>query len=484
MRARRSGQHERRRPLGLAAIAITAIVLATSAVVALGVWRPWADGTVRAGAGGSQPSPGGTVTSAPPASPSAVPADEAIKHVIFIVKENRSFDSYFGRYPGADGATEGKTLDGRTIKLRQAPDVEPLDLPHGFSNGLQGINGGKMNGFDVFAPDLRGYRQHSRKSIPNYWAYADRFVLADRFFTSEFGATLPEHLYVAAAQSNKIIDNKSASDHPGNYCDDPTEVATRFEDGLTAKDIKRISFYERHINRPGMRERLVRYWDSIRICFEIPVLADQLQQQRISWKYYVTADRWMNVLQAIRHARYGPMWRKVQDPSNFLVDIRKRRLPQVSWLIPPEPYNEHPGAGVSVCAGENWAVHHLNALMRSPYWKSSLVVIVWDDFGGYYDHVAPPRYDILGPGPRTPALIISPWTRAGDNSDGGSIDHTTYEFSSVLRFIENLFGLAPMTNRDRRADPLTGALDFTAEPRTEKLILPLRKDCPYGTDFG
>ena len=104
-------------------------------------------------------------------------------------------------------------------------------------------------------------------------------------------------------------------------------------------------------------------------------------------------------------------------------------------------------------------------------------MIVWDDFGGFYDHVKPPHYDVMGLGPRTPALIISPWTKPGDNPDGGSIDATVYEFSSVLRFIENLHGLKPMTERDRRADPLSGALDFTQEPRLDPLIIPPR-DCP------
>jgi phospholipase C len=177
------------------------------------------------------------------------------------------------------------------------------------------------------------------------------------------------------------------------------------------------------------------------------------------------------------------MWKKVQDPSNFLADVEARRLPQVSWLIPPEPFNEHPGSGVSVCAGENWTVQQVNAVMRSPYWSNTVIVVVWDDFGGFYDHVAPPHLDIMGLGPRTPALIISPWARAGSNPAGGSIDHTTYEFSSVLRFIEDLVGVAPMTARDANADPLSGALDFTSAPRMDKLILPERHDCPYGNDL-
>jgi phospholipase C len=179
----------------------------------------------------------------------------------------------------------------------------------------------------------------------------------------------------------------------------------------------------------------------------------------------------MNALQAIEHIRRGPLWNKVQDPERFIEDVDRGKLPQVSWLIPPEGWNEHPGAGQSVCEGENWTVRQVNAVMESKYWKNTVIVIVWDDFGGFYDPVVPPRYDIMGLGPRTPALIISPWTKRGDNPDGGYIDSTEYEFSSVLKFIEDLHGLEPMTDRDANANSIANALDFTQPPRLEPLIL-------------
>src|SRR5262249_17044331 len=169
--------------------------------------------------------------------------------------------------------------------------------------------------------------------------------------------------------------------------------------------------------------------------------------------------------------------------SRFLTHTTSGSLPQRSWLIPPEPYNEHPGEGVSVCAGENWTVQQLNAIQRSPYWPHTLVVVIWDDFGGFYDHVRPPQYDIMGLGPRTPALVISPWAKTGSNPDGGSIDDTEYEASSVLRFIEDRWDLVPMTSRDARADPLSGAVDFSKPPRLDPLILHERHDCPYGNDL-
>jgi phospholipase C len=407
-----------------------------------------------------------------------------IEHVIFIIKENRTFDHYFGRYPGADGATHGETLDGTVVPLAPAPDVQPHDITHGFSSALYAINGGKMNGFNFigYGQDLSGYVSHRRSSIQHYWGYADRFVLADRFFTSMYGPTFPEHLYTVAAQANGIVDNQSTESAAKHYCDDPTEHASRFPPDLSPEQVDGIMAVEESAmaEEPESIQDIARFWEEIRTCFDIPVLPDLLEEAGISWRYYAEAKSWQNALQPIRHVRFGPMWRKVQPPERFLVDIGEGHLPAVSWLLPPGRYNEHPRESHSVCAGENWTVQQVNAVMNSPYWASTAIVIVWDDFGGFYDHVVPPHYDIRGLGPRTPALIISPWTRRGDSPDGGYVDSTTYEFSSVLAFIEEVFDLPAMTARDRRADPLSGAFDFQAPPRMQKLVFPFRDDCPYG----
>jgi phospholipase C len=468
--------------------------------LAFGLWALWPSGgeenaavPTPSGTGGGNPGGNARSGNVPSSGPGViVQGQNPIKHVIFLVKENRTFDTYFGKYPGADGATKGGTLKctqgggcvpGPMVPLKQAPDVQPHDITHGFSSGLYAINGGEMNGFNIIGEgdDLSGYVEHDRTSIPAYWAYADRFVLADHFFTSMYGPTFPEHLYTVAAQSNGVVDNKSNADTPGSYCDDPLEYTKKFRDHLSKKDVRAIMKLENHITDeiPDQLYRIAQYWEDTRTCFDIKVLPDELEQAGVSWKYYANADVWMNGLQSIDHVRFGPMWKKVQPPETILKDLRKGNLPEVSWLIPPEGQNEHPGAGVSVCAGENWTVQYIDAIMKSQYWPSTAVVIVWDDFGGFYDHVPPPHYDIMGLGPRTPALIISPYTRTGDNRDGGYIDHTTYEFSSVLRFMEELHGLKPMTERDKTANPLAGAFDFTQPPNLKKLILQPRT-CPGG----
>jgi len=421
---------------------------------------------------------------------------------VFVIKENRSFNHYFATYPGATGVTRGGTIrcddercrSAEDVPLTRAVDIMPHDLGHCFVCGVVAVNGGAMNGFNQMnglrpprpTEDVRhhgitllGYTHFTRTGIPNYWRYADRFVLADRFFTSMYGPTFPEHLFTVAASSNLIVGNKVDKQLPGGYCDDETEYAPRFRDGLTDADLDRIMFLEERINEDAAYQEEIRsMWRDFRLCFDMRVLPDVLEREGISWKYYVTENAWNNALQAIRHIRFGPMWERVQPPAVFLGDLRTGNLPQVSWLVPPPIYDEHPGPHKSVCSGENWTVRQINALMRSPYWRSTAVIIVWDDYGGFYDPVAPPHVDILGMGPRTPALIISPYTRSGDNRLGGYVDSTTYEFSSVLRFIELLHRLEPLTDRDGSADPLSGAFDFE-NPNFEKLILPLRTDCPY-----
>jgi phospholipase C len=391
-----------------------------------------------------------------------------IQHVVFIIKENRSFDHYFGRYPGADGTRTARTHDGRKVSLSRAPDVISHDICHDFLSTLGAINGGKMNGFDTlcYNPDLASLTQFTRSTLPDYWAYADRFVLADRFFSSMAGPSFPNHLFAVAAQSGGFVDNGDSPNGPGqgSLCDSTTQLADRLRPGLTQADLGAITSAERHWRASSTRA-IGRYVMRARTCIDIRTLPDELEQAGVTWQYYAKPNS-NAFVQAVRHFRFGPMWKHVVPPDRFVTDVAEGHLPQVSWLIPPRQLSEHPG--FSVCAGENWTAQQINAVMRSPYWRDTAVILAWDDFGGFYDHVSPPRYDALGPGPRVPALVISPWAKRG------FVDHTAYELSSVLRMIEDMYGLAPLTQRDGRTDPLSGAFDFSSPPRTERLILPPR----------
>ncbi len=409
-------------------------------------------------------SPGGS----PSPSPTAAAAPNPIKHVIFIVKENRTYDNYFGRYPGGDGATSGKTSDGRTVPLKVAPDSFKPDLGHAFFDGVESIDGGKMDGFDnvTNGSGLEGYQAFTRQGMPNYWSYADHFVLGDRMFSSMYGPTFPEHLYTIGAQAHDVVGNKNELGGVGGYCDDSAEHVYRFAH-LTKKERKQVMNDEDKVDLSGIGA----HWKAIPACFQMRSIIDQLNNKGISWRFYEDSEAWMNPLLAIKHLRYGPSWNRMRPPDAFLKDVKHNNLPRITWLHPPPAYKEHPGGG-SVCYGENWTVQQMNALMKSKYWKSSAVFLTWDDFGGMYDHVVPPHIDYMGLGPRVPLLIISPWTKPG------YIDNTTYEFSSVLKFMEKTFGLHSMTARDRRANDMFNAFDFNQKtsPKDRKLILKER-DC-------
>ncbi len=400
-------------------------------------------------------------------------AREKIRHVVYLVKENRTFDTMFGRFPGADGVTEGITCDGTTVPLVRAPDDAP-GPDHSFQGGLKAINGGRMNCFSELygGAKLQSYVQFRPEQIPSYWAYANRYVLADRFFSSTYGPTGIEHLFTVGATTDRFTDHERATPPgqfgtngiPREYCNDLTERMWSFRQ-LTPRE-ERDAF--------ELEERAVvgtlksRYWYLRRACTDIRVLPDLLEDAGVSWRYYLGDNDYINTLALVKHVVFGPMVRNVVTDDDFFTDLERGRLPAVSWLIPDVEVSEHPAAG-SMCDGENWTVRVLNALMRSPEWKHTAVVLTWDDFGGFYDHVPPPHVDLYGFGPRVPMLLISPWAR------GGTIAHDTLEFSSVLRMIETIWGLPSLTERDRRASDMLDLFDFEGDPVPDLIRRP--RDC-------
>jgi phospholipase C len=401
-----------------------------------------------------------------------------IKHVVYIIKENRTFDNYFARYPGADGTDTGRISTGEEIELSVAPDVLLGDLGHEFLDGVVAINGGRMNGFDripLNGDSLAGYSSFTREGLPAYWAYADNFVLGDRMFSPMYGPTFPAHLYAVGAQAARVVSNKqgpglyapSKNGERGGYCSDEGERVLRFKK-LVRAERERVMRAEESADFETIKD----YWETVHPCFDFRVLPDLLNERGISWHYYAGYGDWRNTIHAIRHLRYSKYWgANVSSTDRIISDVRDGELAAVTWAVPPVGLNEHPG-GPSVCMGENWTVRYVNAIMRSEYWDSTAIFIVWDDFGGFYDHVPPPHYDEMGLGPRVPFLMISPWAKEG------FIDHTTYELSSVVRFIETIWGLETLTRRDAQSDNMLGAFDFNQSktPGERKLILEQR-DC-------
>jgi phospholipase C len=408
----------------------------------------------------------GEATSLAPSSPSdpavVAQARDKIEHVVFVIKENRTFDNFFGQFPGADGATVGEACDGSERALERAPD-RGFAAGHSFTDGIISINGGKMNCFqDV------GYTQFAEDQIPNYWAYARSFTLADRFFSSIYGPTGVEHLWTFASQSDRFVDHGRPGQHgvgKRQMCDDPLETVFSFRQ-LSRADQEHV-FQLEDQGAQGAAE-IPRFWEQRWPCTDVAVLPDRLDAAGISWKEYRGENEWVQPLRMVRHVRFSDMWNNVVSARAFIPDLKNGDLPAVSWVTPPFPLSDHPPH--SVCKGENWTVEVLNALMESPEWDSTAVVLTWDDFGGFYDHVPPPHVDMYGLGPRVPTIILSPYAKPD------FIDHDTMEFASVLRFIETIFDVPPLTSRDANTSDMLSAFDFDQQP-LDPLVLQTR-DCP------
>jgi phospholipase C len=387
----------------------------------------------------------------------AIRGIDQIQHIVFIIKENRSFNNYFGTFPGATGATSGPVSNGQTITLNHTPD-RVRDLGHGWNDANTAINGGKMNQFDLVQygninGDYMSMSQLYQSDIPNYWSYAQTYTLSDQTFSSLHGGSFPNHMYTIAADNFEATANPSNPGHPqfGFWgCDAPTGSTVT----LTNTSGKTSSVFP---------------------CFDNQTLGDLLIAAGVSWKYYAPVENsagyeW-NAMDAINHIRNTSLWSSnVVKYSQFATDATNGNLPAVSWLVPYTGVSEHPPA--SSCGGENWTVDQLNAIMQGPDWSTTAVFITWDDFGGFYDPVAPQNPDYYGYGPRVPMLIISPY------SNPGAVVHTPYEFSSVLKFIETRFNLSSLTLRDADASDMTDSFNFTQTP-LPALILTDRI-CPKG----
>jgi phospholipase C len=379
-----------------------------------------------------------------------------IQHVVFLIKENHSFDNYFGTFPGADGATSGTISTGQVIPLGQTPDVTPTDLGHDWGSALLAIDGGKMDRFNLIGEgnqncNLLSYTQFKEADIPNYWAYAKAFTLADHMFSALHGPSMPNHLYTVAAQSGGVINNPAHYTHLSWGCDADSNVTVQV---LNSNGSVSLDFP----------------------CFDFPTLSDTMQTAGITWKYYApsygeTGYIW-SVLDAIKHIRQGSLWNtNVVSDTQFISDATSGTLPQVSWVVTNIKDSEHPLS--SVCAGENWTVQQLNAVMQGPDWLTTVVFLFWDDFGGFYDHVPPAALDKFGTGVRVPLIVISPYAKPG------FISHTTYEFSSLLKFVEERFGLPPLTSRDANANDPLDSFNFTQVPLSPVVLK--ERSCPTRT---
>jgi phospholipase C len=385
-------------------------------------------------------------------------AENPIQHIIIIMQENRTFDNYFWTYPGQLGynSTLCMPLDKpspSTSCLKPQLSTNPAlsgDLPHNWKSSWIAYDNGSMDGFLKAANDNPAVMYYyNNQTIPNLWSYAEHYVLADQFFSSVKSYSQPNHWYMIAGEAPAVSIFQS-SIQERKTCYDPVTKS------LTLATCAYINEAQ-----------------------EIQTMADELTAHGISWKYYDTPvlpnqtlskaiitgkafDYW-NPLDAKNDTYTNSTYRKNIVPREQIFwDIGNRTLPQVSWVIPSAPISDHPPANITL--GMWWITDIANSIMQSDYWKNSVIIVLWDDYGGFFDTVAPPTVDSYGLSFRVPALIISPYAKAG------YLDHTIYDFESTLKFIEWRFNLPPLGVRDANANNLLNAFDFKQKPLLPDII--------------
>jgi phospholipase C len=375
-----------------------------------------------------------------------------IKHIVFIIRENHSFDNIFAHFPGAAG-TNFAWVGPKKVPLSATPDHIPLDIGHSGTQARLAVNGGRMNRFY----SLSGARQfghdyadsaYVRSEVPIYWKYAQTYALADHFFSTIMGPSYPNHLVSIAATAARTIDNPHGQRVESWGCDS----------GPTARVPVESAQGKITYTKP---------------CFNMPTIGDLANKHRVSWSNYAAPYmKWgyiWNAFDYIKHIRYGPSWAQADKPYNrFASDVAKGKLSQLTWITPDQVSSDHPP--FSICRGQDWTASVINAIMNSKFWKATAIIVTWDDFGGFYDHVAPPMTSNISLGPRVPTIVISPYARAH------YVSHTVYDYASMLKFAEDRFNLGNLNATDRNAKSLVGMFNFQQEPLPPTLMRPMQ--CP------
>jgi phospholipase C len=441
-----------------------------------------------------------------------------IKHVVIVMQENHSFDNYFGTFPGADGIPG---LAGHPGKVPCIPDPNAGHCdrpyhdpqlsgdggPHYYQDVLADIDHGKMDGYirtvedtgsgldtdrlgclvnlqQPLCVDVMGY--HDQREIPNYWTYAKNFVLQDHMFEPSKAWSLVSHLYMLSGWSAQCGNGYDPfSCHTDIQFPELPPGETPLQQQVTGAALGLLT--------PANPAAPPVYgWTDITYL---------LHRYGVSWRYYIqqgtepdcelgqmtctpipqvitTPSIW-NPLPAFGDVRQTGQLGDVVDSNQLFTDAARGTLPAVSWVVPSGDDSEHPPANIA--AGQEHVTNVINAIMKGPDWASTAIFLAWDDWGGFYDHVAPPSADAYGYGLRVPAMVISPYARRG------YIDHQTLSFDAYLRFIEDDFlggrRLDPTT--DGRPDPrpdvrerarILGSLlkdfNFKQKPRRPMLLAP------------
>ena len=385
-----------------------------------------------------------------------------IQHVVVVFQENRTPDNLFHGLPNADIANSGVNSLGQTIPLQPVPLANRYDLGHRHNDFLRMYDNGKMDGADKVAgcnPNLAGcppnpqFQYVNPSDVAPYFQLAQQYTFGDRMFQTNQGPSFPAHQF--------IISGTSA----------PTATSTLFaaeNTNLGAGCTASPGAWVWMIDSSGAES------SKMYPCFEHPTLTDLLDSAGKSWKYYTPSNVgiWVgpNAIQHIcapaNSVCSGPDWvnNVVLNNTRVLTDISSGQLPAVSWVIPTGQASDHPGNNNGT--GPSWVASVVNAIGGSSYWSNTAVIITWDDWGGWYDHVPPPKViadrTSWGSGYvygfRVPLIIVSPYAKAG------YVSHVTHDFGSILKFIEQIFSLPSLGYADAAADDLSDCFNFSQTP--------------------
>jgi phospholipase C len=392
-----------------------------------------------------------------------------IQHVIIIVQENRSTDNLFHDTnliaEGADIASYGLNSKGQTVKLKPVKLADGFDLDHGHSAFVTMYNKGKMDGADLLqvyctkrCPVDAHFRYVVASDVTPYFQLAEKYTFADHMFQTNQGPSFPAHQFLLAGTSAPTATSPlfAASDIYGSYghadwdmgCGGPAGEATTLIDP------------EGHESKSTFP------------CFDHPTLTDLLDNAGLTWLYYTSALKsiW-TAPNAISHIRNGDDWAKVILPqTQILTDIANGELANVSWVTPSGQASDHPWMNRGL--GPSWVASIVNAVGNSRYWSNSAIFIVWDDWGGWYDHVPPKIFDSYEYGFRVPMIVVSPYAKKA------YISHVTHDFGSILKFIEKNWHLPSLGYADARADDLSDCFKFD-QAKSDFETIPSPYDANY-----
>jgi phospholipase C len=425
-----------------------------------------------------------------------LPVGKYIKHVVIIVQENRTFDNIFGGYPGSDSKKIGDEVPElsnprepnsapQLIKLQTTTFVaEKQDLPHGWAPAIVDWNQGKMDGFNFYpaaspsdAPGNLAYAILVKSQVGPYWQMANQYVLLDHMFPTMFGGSFTGHLDLIASTANLTA---STVPTPLSLVDFPEPVGPDNAWGCDAP-------YRTKTNTITADWKESLGTGPFPCLDQFNTIADRLDQANVSWKFYSagynnrgSGGPWWTTFDAIKRiactnyvattppasitCARGKDWPRLVSPeTTILQDAQKNNLASVSWVMPDYANSDHPATGSGT--GPSWVASVVNAIGTSPYWNSTAIFIVWDDWGGWYDNVVPPKEGDWGLGIRVPGIIISPYVKH-------HVSKNVYEFGSILKFVEQAFNLGPISDgrpnmgySDQRALSPATDFDFTQAPR-------------------